>query len=183
MQSRVILDSTKFALTIERLCHQLIENHGDFSQSCIIGLQPRGTFLSDRIVHRLHDLLPGRRIPYGVLDPTFHRDDFRRGEKPLVPTKTEIPFAIENQRVILVDDVFYTGRTVRSGMDALLDFGRPAGIELLVLIDRRFSRHVPISPDYVGKTIDAVMDEKVRVEWKEKAGQDGVWIIPYKAAS
>lgn len=101
----------------------------------------------------------------------------------MVPTKTDIPFTIENQRIILVDDVFYTGRTVRSGMDALLDFGRPAGIELLVLIDRRFSRHVPISPDYVGKTIDAVMDEKVRVEWREKTGQDGVWIIPFKAIS
>lgn len=183
MQSRVILDSTKFSLTIERLCHQLIENHTDFSGSCLIGLQPRGIFLADRIRKQLHELLPGINIPYGVLDPTFHRDDFRRNEKTLVPAPTHIPFSIENKRVVLVDDVFYTGRTVRSGLDALLDFGRPASIELLVLIDRRFSRHVPISPDYVGKRVDAVMEEKVRVDWQEVAGKDEVWIIPYKATA
>jgi pyrimidine operon attenuation protein/uracil phosphoribosyltransferase len=182
MQSRVILDRTKFSLTIERLCHQLIENHGQFENSCIIGLQPRGIFLSERIMQRMQELLPGYKIEYGVLDPTFHRDDFRRNEKPLVPAHTDIPFSIENKRVILIDDVFYTGRTVRSGLDALLDFGRPADIELLVLIDRRFSRHVPISPDYVGKTIDAVTAEKVRVDWSEVVGQDEVWIIPYKPA-
>ena len=183
MQSRVILDSTKFALTIERLCHQLIENHGDFSNSCIIGLQPRGVFLSNRIVQRLEILLGGKRPLYGLLDATFHRDYFRRTEKPLVPGKTVIDFPIEGKRVILIDDVFYTGRTVRSGLDALLDFGRPAAIELLVLVDRRYSRHVPISPDYTGKTIDAVMYEKVRVEWTENGGKDEVWIITFKMVS
>jgi pyrimidine operon attenuation protein/uracil phosphoribosyltransferase len=180
MHSRVILDSAKFALTIERLCHQLIENHNDFSNSCIIGLQPRGVYLSDRIVERLSDLLGKDDIMYGMLDPTFHRDDFRRGEKPLVPSKTEIKFPIEGKRVILVDDVFYTGRTVRSGMDALLDFGRPKSIELLVLIDRRLSRHVPISPDYTGKVVDSVTYEKVRVEWNQNGGKDEVWIVPFK---
>ena len=181
MRSRVILDSTTFALTLERLCHQLIENHDGFGNSCIIGLQPRGVLLSDRIVNRMRDLLPGTEIPYGVLDPTFHRDDFRRQAKPLIPQRTEVDFSIEDQHVVLVDDVFYTGRTVRSGLDALLDFGRPASIELLVLIDRRFSRHVPISPDYVGKTIDSVMSEKVRVEWADAdGGADEVWIEPYK---
>ena len=180
MQSRVILDSTKFALTIERLCHQLIENHNDFSNSCIIGLQPRGVFLSKRIIDRLSHLVEGSKIEYGVLDPTFHRDDFRRTGKPLVPSKTEIDFPIEGKRIILIDDVFYTGRTVRSGLDALLDFGRPESIELLVLIDRRYSRHVPISPDYSGKTVDSVVYEKVRVEWAEQGGKDEVWIVPFK---
>jgi len=180
MQSRIILDSRKFELTIERLCHQLIENHGDFSDSCIIGLQPRGIFLSERILQTLGKLLQGVTIRYGVLDTTFYRDDFRHQEKPLLPEMTDIDFIVENLNVILIDDVFYTGRTVRSGMDALLDFGRPAKIELLVLIDRRLSRHVPISPDYVGKTIDAVTSEKVRVEWGEKAGEDKVWIVPFK---
>ncbi len=180
MQSRIILDSRKFELTIERLCHQLIENHGNFSNSCIIGLQPRGLFLSGRILATLGKLLPGISIEYGVLDTTFYRDDFRHQDKPLIPKSTDIEFIIENKNVILVDDVFYTGRTVRAGLDALLDFGRPAKIELLVLIDRRLSRHVPISPDYVGKTIDAVTSEKVRVEWSENGGDDKVWIIPFK---
>lgn len=180
MQSRIILDSRKFQLTLERLCHQLIENHGNFSESCIIGLQPRGIFLSRRIIKTLNQLNPGLKINYGVLDTTFYRDDFRHSDKPLLPLMTDIDFIVENKNVILVDDVFYTGRTVRSGMDALLDFGRPAKIELLVLIDRRFSRQVPIMPDYVGKTVDAVTSEKVRVEWAENGGEDRVWIIPFK---
>ncbi|MFN0276377.1 MAG: bifunctional pyr operon transcriptional regulator/uracil phosphoribosyltransferase PyrR [Chitinophagales bacterium] len=180
MQSRIILDSQKFQLTIERLCHQLIENHGRFENSCIIGLQPRGVFLSQRILKKLNELIPEIKIDYGVLDTTFYRDDFRHSDKPLLPLMTEIDFIVENKHVILIDDVFYTGRTVRSGMDALLDFGRPSKIELLVLIDRRYSRQVPIMPDYVGKTVDAVTSEKVRVEWADNGGDDKVWIIPYK---
>lgn len=128
----------------------------------------------------MHALMPGVKIQYGVLDTTFYRDDFRHSDKPLLPQTTDIDFMVENKKVVLVDDVFYTGRTVRSGMDALLDFGRPAKIELLVLIDRRFSRQVPIVPDYVGKTIDAVTSEKVKVEWGENEKEDKVWIIPNK---
>ncbi len=179
MQSRIILDSPKFKLTIERLCHQLIESHGDFSRSCIIGIQPRGIHLSRRIIDRLNQLLPAATIHYGVLDVTFYRDDFRHREKPLLAEETDIDFQIKDKHVVLVDDVFYTGRTIRSAMDALLDFGRPSKIELLVLIDRRLSRHVPITPDYVGKAIDAVTSERVKVEWAEKDGQDKVWIIPH----
>lgn len=180
MQSRIILDSQKFQLTIERLCHQLIENHGDFSNACIIGVQPRGVALAKRILNKLETLLPGVNIKYGVLDATFYRDDFRHHEKPLLAEETDIDFVIKGKNVILIDDVFYTGRTIRSALDALLDFGRPEKIELLVLIDRRLSRHVPITPDYVGKTIDAVTSEKVRVEWSENGSEDKVWIIPYK---
>lgn len=180
MHSRVILDNQKFALTIERLCHQLIENHQDFNNTCIIGLQPRGIFLSQRILQTLTKLLPDTQIQYGVLDTTFYRDDFRHQEKPLIPNQTHLDFSIENKEIVLIDDVFYTGRTIRAGLDALLDFGRPAKIELLVLIDRRLSRHVPISPDYVGKTVDSVTSEKVRVEWKENGGKDEVWIVPFK---
>lgn len=178
MQSRIILDSSKFRLTIERLCHQLIENHGDFSNACIIGVQPRGVKLAERIVQTLEELLPGVHIKFGVLDTTFYRDDFRHHDKPLLAEETDIDFVIKGKQVILIDDVFYTGRTIRSALDALLDFGRPAKIELLVLIDRRLSRHVPISPDYVGKTIDAVTSEKVRVDWSENGEADTVWIVP-----
>lgn len=180
MQSRIILDNQKFQLTIERLCHQLIENHNDFSNACIIGVQPRGIFLARRIVNKLQELLPDVRIDFGILDATFYRDDFRHREKPLLAEATDIDFIVDGKEVILVDDVFYTGRTIRSALDALLDFGRPAKIELLVLIDRRLSRHVPIIPDYVGKTIDAVTSEKVRVEWSESGKEDSVWIIPFK---
>lgn len=180
MQSRIILDSPKFRLTIERLCHQLIENHGDFSNACIIGVQPRGVNLAKRIVQKLEELLPGTKIKFGILDTTFYRDDFRHRDKPLLAEETDIDFVIKGREVILVDDVFYTGRTIRSALDALLDFGRPEKIELLVLIDRRLSRHVPITPDYVGKTIDAVTSEKVRVEWSENGNDDRVWIVPHK---
>ena len=179
MQSRIILDSSKFRLTIERLCHQLIENHGDFSNACIIGVQPRGVKLAKRIVEKLEELLPGVHIKFGVIDTTFYRDDFRHHDKPLLAEETDIDFVIKGKQVILIDDVFYTGRTSRSALDALLDFGRPAKIELLVLIDRRLSRHVPISPDYVGKTIDAVTSEKVRVEWSDNGDADTVWIVPH----
>lgn len=180
MQSRIILDSLKFQLTIERLCHQLIENHADFSNACLIGVQPRGVLLAKRILNKLEELLPGVQIKFGVLDATFYRDDFRHREKPLLAEETDIDFVIKGKNVILVDDVFYTGRTIRSALDALLDFGRPEKIELLVLIDRRLSRHVPITPDYVGKTVDAVTSEKVKVEWSENGSEDKVWIIPYK---
>ena len=179
MQSRIILDSSKFRLTIERLCHQLIENHGDFTNACIIGVQPRGVKLAKRIVEKLEELLPGVHIKFGVIDTTFYRDDFRHHDKPLLAEETDIDFVIKGKQVILIDDVFYTGRTIRSALDALLDFGRPAKIELLVLIDRRLSRHVPISPDYVGKTIDAVTSEKVRVEWSDNGDADTVWIVPH----
>ncbi|HNF70714.1 MAG TPA: bifunctional pyr operon transcriptional regulator/uracil phosphoribosyltransferase PyrR [Chitinophagales bacterium] len=165
---------------MERLCHQLIENHGDFSNACIIGVQPRGVNLAKRIVWKLEELLPGTKIKFGILDTTFYRDDFRHRDKPLLAEETDIDFVIKGKEVILVDDVFYTGRTIRSALDALLDFGRPEKIELLVLIDRRLSRHVPITPDYVGKTIDAVTSEKVRVEWSENGIDDRVWIVPHK---
>jgi len=182
VQSRIILDSKKFQLTIERLCHQLIENHNDFSNTCIIGVQPRGVFLAKRIRKTLEELLPGVTINFGLLDATFYRDDFRHREKPLLAEETDIEFVVDGKEVVLVDDVFYTGRTIRSALDALLDFGRPAKIELLVLIDRRLSRHVPITPDYVGKTIDAVTSEKVRVDWDHdrNGSGDAVWIVPSK---
>jgi len=175
-QPRVILDSKSFGLTINRLCCQLIENHNDFNQSAIIGLQPRGIFLAKRIHKLISEKTGNKNIPFGSLDITFYRDDFRRGE-PLTPKSTQMDFIIEEKKVILVDDVLFTGRTIRAGLDAMLAFGRPQLVELLVLIDRRYSRHLPIMPNYVGKTVDTISTEKVSVEWKEVDGQDKVLLM------
>ncbi|CAN5339668.1 bifunctional pyr operon transcriptional regulator/uracil phosphoribosyltransferase PyrR [soil metagenome] len=178
MQPRVILNTPQFALTIDRLCYQLIENHSDFTNTVVIGIQPRGIFLSNRINERLKVLQPGLQLAYGKLDNTFYRDDFRRREKPLEASATELDFVnVEGKRVILVDDVLYTGRTIRAAMDALLDFGRPKQVELLVLIDRRYTRHLPIEANYVGKKIDSIASEIVRVEWHDQDGADKVWIL------
>ncbi|MVT08624.1 bifunctional pyr operon transcriptional regulator/uracil phosphoribosyltransferase PyrR [Chitinophaga tropicalis] len=173
---KTILNDTQVAITVDRLCHQLIENHLDFSQTVLIGLQPRGIFLSERIYRTLQKLLPGVQIHYGKLDITFYRDDFNKGSQLHVPNETAIDFSIENKRVVLIDDVLYTGRTTRSALDAMLDFGRPSAVELLVLIDRRFTRQLPIQADYTGRTIDAVMSEKVKVRWAERDGADEVVI-------
>jgi pyrimidine operon attenuation protein/uracil phosphoribosyltransferase len=176
MQKRVLLNSKHVEITISRLCQQLIETHNDFSDSAIIGLQPRGVFVANRIHQRLSEILNGKKILLGSLDVTFHRDDYRRRDI-VIPSETKLDFIIEDKKVILVDDVLYTGRTIRAGMDALLDFGRAAKIELLTLIDRRYSRHLPIEPNYIGIQVDTIMSEKVKVQWKETDGEDAIWLI------
>ena len=173
MQRRILLDNTQFSITISRLCHQLIENHNDFSSSVIIGLQPRGVFVARRILRELKNLFPGKKIMCGDLDVTFHRDDFRRREI-IIPSATAIDFEVEDKNVILVDDVLYTGRTIRAGMDAIIDYGRPKKIELLTLVDRRYSRHLPIAPDYIGISVDTITTEKVIVHWQETDGTDEI---------
>ncbi len=180
MQPRVILDSKKLDLTLTRLCHQLIEQHKDFSKAAIIGVQPRGVLLANRIHKKLMSILNHDDIQYGKLDITFYRDDFRQKGKTMLADKTEINFSLEGKHIILIDDVLYTGRTIRSALDAMLDFGRPDDVELLVLIDRRLHRHLPIQAKYVGKVIDSITAEKVKVEWKEIDGADKVWIIEDK---
>jgi pyrimidine operon attenuation protein/uracil phosphoribosyltransferase len=140
-------------------------------------LQPRGTFLAQRIHKQLQEELTKSNVKLGCLDVTFFRDDFRKHDGPLIPQPTDINFTIEDKKVILIDDVLFTGRTIRSGLDALLAFGRPKKVELMVLIDRRFSRDLPIQPNYVGKTVDTLMAEKVKVEWQETEGADLVKII------
>ncbi len=180
MHPRLILDSKKLDLTITRLCHQLIEQHKEFNGAAILGVQPRGVMLADRIYTRLREILGGKPIDYGKLDITFYRDDFRIKGKPIIADETNINFSLENKNLVLIDDVLYTGRTIRSALDALLDYGRPADVELLVLIDRRLHRHLPIQAKYVGKIIDSITTEKVRVEWKETDGEDKVWMIEDK---
>jgi pyrimidine operon attenuation protein/uracil phosphoribosyltransferase len=173
MEKQVILNTKQFELTLNRLCYQLIENHNDFSNSVLIGLQPRGIHVVRRLKEKLEEIL-NHSVVCGNLDITFYRDDFRRREKPLIPSATNIDFIIENKRVVLIDDVLFTGRTIRSGIDAMMAYGRPQQVELLTLIDRRFKRQLPIQADYVGKTIDTIATERVNVEWEEIEGEDKV---------
>lgn len=177
MNSVELLNSEQLSIIITRLCHELIENHGNFEQSAIIGLQPRGVYLSDRIVKRLNELTGVKDINHGALDITFYRDDFRRKSEPAVPSETEMTFQIEDKRVILIDDVLFTGRTIRAGLDAMLAFGRPRSVELMVLIDRRFSRQLPVQSNYTGRTIDSISSERVEVEWAEIDGKDKVTLF------
>ncbi|MDG1427672.1 MAG: bifunctional pyr operon transcriptional regulator/uracil phosphoribosyltransferase PyrR [Crocinitomicaceae bacterium] len=173
METQVILNSKHFELTINRLCYQLIETHNDFSNTVLIGLQPRGVNVLERIKSRLETIL-GKEITCGKLDITFYRDDFRRREIPIIPSATNIDFVIEGKQVVLMDDVLFTGRTIRSGLDALLAYGRPENVELLSLVDRRFKRDLPIQANYVGRTVDTLQSERVSVEWKEIEGEDKV---------
>jgi len=177
MNKRVILDSLQFSLTIDRLCHQVIERHRNFEETVLIGVQPRGVQLAQRIYQRIATILPTINLPIGKLDITFYRDDFRQKGVPLTANETDIEFTVENKRVILIDDVLYSGRTIRSALDAILDFGRPSEVELLVLVDRRMHRNLPIEANYVGRKIDSIITEKVKVEWKEIDGKDKIWII------
>lgn len=160
-----ILDHQQLQITINRLCHQLVENHNDFSNTVLIGLQPRGIYLCQRIKESLESNFPDYNFEVGSLDITFYRDDFRRREDPLLANSTSLSANLEDKNIVLIDDVLYTGRSVRAALDALHDYGRPLSVELMVLIDRRLSRHVPIQPNYVGHTIDVVADERVSVEW------------------
>jgi Pyrimidine operon attenuation protein/uracil phosphoribosyltransferase len=169
-----ILSEQQLAVTIRRLAHQVLENHIDLHDTVFIGIQPRGVFLSDRFVKEIKALVNGD-VHYGKLDITFYRDDVRK--ELHVANQTDIPFSIEKKNVVLIDDVLYTGRTIRSALDALLDYGRPDKVELCVLIDRRFSRQFPIQPDYVGKSIDSIISQRVKVFWKEKDDHDEVRLV------
>lgn len=177
MQKRLILDSSLLDITISRLCQHLIENHGNFKDTVILGIQPRGVFVARKIKDRL-DSLTSKNILLGELDMTFYRDDFRRRDEPIKANTTSIPFVIEDMNVILIDDVLYTGRSVRAALDAMIAFGRPQKVELLVLINRRYSRDLPIAPDYVGKNVNTVQSQHVLVEWKEQGAEnDNIWLI------
>lgn len=174
MRTSVILGSRAFALTLTRLCYQLIEDHGDLKGTVLIGLQPRGVLLARRLKAGLGRILGHDDFHYGELDITFHRDDFRRRDVPLAPSTTQLDLTLDGRRVVLIDDVLYTGRSIRAGLDALLAFGRPGQVQLLTLIDRRFQRELPIQPDYVGRWVDSLDGQRVSVEWQETDGADQV---------
>jgi pyrimidine operon attenuation protein/uracil phosphoribosyltransferase len=172
---KTILTEKELEITIQRLSHQLLENLHSFKDLVIIGIQPRGIFFSDRIIQQINMQIAPEKITYGKLDITFYRDDIRQGLHTI--NRTDIPFSIENKKVVLIDDVLYTGRTVRAAMDALLAFGRPAKVELCVLIDRRFSREVPIQADYIGRSIDTIITQRVKVLWKERDNKEEVVLL------
>jgi pyrimidine operon attenuation protein / uracil phosphoribosyltransferase len=161
----LLIAKQQLQLIINRLAQQLIENEDNLKDIIFIGLQPRGVYVSDKIIAQIKLLCPTEEIKYGLLDITFYRDDVRT--ELHVPNKTDIPFSIDGKKVILIDDVLYTGRTIRAALDALQDFGRPKKVELCVLVNRRFDRELPIQPDYCGKIIDSHIEQKVKVD-KEK---------------
>lgn len=177
MSQKVLLNAIEIHIALHRLACQLIEKHDTFSNTVFIGIQPRGIYLAERIKNLLQTDYNIENIQLGYLDITFYRDDFRRGDKVLEANKTKIDFVVEDKNVVFIDDVLYTGRSIRSALTAIQSFGRPSEIELLILIDRRFSRHLPIQPDYRGRQVDAINNEKVKVCWKENDGEDAVYLI------
>ena len=180
MKQSILLEGAKFQITIKRLCQQLIENHGDFSKAVLIGIQPRGTYLAKRIQKEIK-AMTGHEVQLGVLDITFYRDDFRmKGVAPILANSTQIDFIVDEKNVILIDDVLWTGRTIRSAMDAMQAFGRPGQMELLVLVDRRFSRQIPIQPDYIGIQVDSIDSQRVIVSWEEVDDEDSIVLVTEK---
>lgn len=178
MTPKKILNANEISTILHRLSFQLIEDHHDFSDTVIIAIQPRGVLLAERIVNFLTK--ESFKIQLGLLDITFYRDDFRRNEKVLKANKTILDFSIENKTVVLIDDVLYTGRSIRAALDALQSYGRPKAVQLLNLIDRRFSRELPIQPDYCGIQVDSRLNQKVKVNWKEHDGEDSVYLFKNK---
>ena len=172
---KTLLTAQQVGLTVKRLAHQVLENHVSLNDTVLIGLQPRGIFLSDRLVQEIQQSGEAAEIVYGKLDITFYRDDVRK--EIHVPNQTDIKFSVEDKNVVLIDDVLYTGRTIRAALDALMDFGRPAKVELMVLIDRRYSRQLPIQPDYIGKSIDSIITQRVKVLWSGNDDRDEVVLV------
>ncbi|NJB35024.1 MULTISPECIES: bifunctional pyr operon transcriptional regulator/uracil phosphoribosyltransferase PyrR [Flavobacteriaceae] len=177
MSQKILLSAKEINIILHRLACQLLENHLDFSETVLIGIQPRGTYLAERLAKILKEEYKVKNVKIGFLDITFYRDDFRRGNKTLEANSTKIDFIVEDKSVVFIDDVLYTGRSIRSALTAVQSFGRPKQIELLTLIDRRFSRHLPIQPNYRGRQVDAINNEKVKVMWQENDGEDAVYLV------
>ena len=176
MHKRLILDQKQIDIILRRFCYQLIENHDNFENTVLLGLQPRGPVVLNKIIAIIKEIT-GIDVPFGYLDATFHRDDFRRRDFPLKANETKINFLIEGKKVILVDDVLYKGRSVRAAMDAMIAFGRPAKVELMVLVDRKFTRDYPIMPDYYGMKVNTLESQYVVVEWKDQGlEENAIWI-------
>tara|TARA_Y100000589_G_C26939475_1_gene541744 strand:+ start:38 stop:559 length:522 start_codon:yes stop_codon:yes gene_type:complete len=160
---RKILNEKKINIILERLSNEILENHFETTNSVLLGIQPRGIELCKRLYYNLNKI--NNNVKMGKLDISFYRDDFRRFDKIITPSNMDLNISLENKNVILVDYVLFTGRTVRSAFEALLSFGRPKKIELLVFVDRRFCRELPIQADYVGIEVDTLENEKVFVKF------------------
>ena len=177
MSQKVLLNHNEVNIILHRLACQLVEKHSNFSNTVLVGLQPRGKFLAKRLKDLLKSEYNILELQSGFLDITFYRDDFRRTSKVLEASTTEMNCIVEDKKVVFIDDVLYTGRSIRAALTAIQSYGRPSSIELLILIDRRFSRHLPIQPDYRGRQVDAIDNEKVIVNWKELHGEDAVYLL------
>lgn len=172
---QLLVNSTSFELILQRLVLLLNENHYNFQNTLFIALQPRGVFLGRAITEIIKKSFPDSGyVMYGELDVTFYRDDVTRQLKPILPSPSNMQFDVDGKKVVLVDDVLYTGRTIRSGIDAILDYGRPDKIELLVLVDRLYSRELPIQPDYYGIKVDTINSERVMVDWEN---EKKIWLL------
>jgi pyrimidine operon attenuation protein / uracil phosphoribosyltransferase len=172
----VVIDADRMNRTLTRIAHEILERNRQLGELALVGIRTRGVPIARRIAHAIHDI-NGHDVPTGSLDITLYRDDLMRhavGPQPLV-RKTEIPFSIDEKRILLVDDVLYTGRTIRAALDALIDFGRPKSIQLVVLIDRGH-RELPIKADYVGKNLPTSLAQSVQVHLSEIDGRDEVEI-------
>lgn len=168
-----VIDERGLERTITRLAHEILERNKGVESLAIVGIRTRGAPLAESLVQKILEI-EGKKTPLGTLDISMYRDDFRQ-KIPMVKA-TDIPFDIDNMNVVLVDDVLYTGRTARAALDALMDFGRPATVQLAVLVDRGH-RELPIKADYVGKNIPTSIGEEVRVRLKEQDGEDCVLLV------
>ncbi len=177
MSQKLLLNAHQMDILLHRLACQLIEDHLDFSETVLIGLQPRGFFVLNRLIDLLQTKYNIDAIVSGKLDTTFFRDDFRRSSRPHEAKTTQMNVQVEDKAIVLIDDVLYTGRSIRAALTAIESYGRPSKIQLLTFIDRRFKRHLPIQPDYVGRQIDSLQNDKVKVNWKEAAEEDAVYLI------
>jgi len=170
-----IMDAKGLDRTIARLAHEIVENNRGIENLVILGLRTRGLPIAERLNNKI-EKIEGQKLPLGVLDVTMYRDDvFKKIKQPKVQT-TEIKFVIDGKKVVIVDDVLYTGRTSRAALDAVTDFGRPTAIQLAVLVDRGH-RQMPIRADYVGKNIPTSYGEEIRVKLKEIDKEDGVYLV------
>ncbi len=172
-----LLDERQVAQALDRLCRAIESELPKGEPLAVIGMRTRGETLAGRIVERLRRDRPDVRVRRGVLDITFYRDDLSRRRRAPLVRATEIDFDLNDARVLLVDDVLQTGRSVRAAMDALHDFGRPGVLRLAVLLDRG-GRELPISADFVGRQLRVPPGRRVQLKLKENDGQEGVWIIP-----
>ena len=170
-----LMDETALKRTITRLAHEIIERCKGTENIAIIGIRTRGEFLAKRIAKKIEEV-EGAPIPVGVLDTVMYRDDYRMKKQLPAMEITEIPFDVDDKILVLVDDVIYTGRTIRAAMDALMDFGRPSAIQLAVLIDRGH-RELPIKADYIGKSVPTARNEEVRVHMKEIDSKDEILLV------
>jgi len=173
--TRQVMDALAIQRALVRIAHEILERNKGTDQLALVGIRSRGVYLAERIRRRVQEIEAGALPPFGVVDITLYRDDLDRGVENPVVKGTDIPFAVDGRRILLVDDVLFTGRTVRAAMDALVDFGRPQSIQLAVLVDRGH-RELPIRADYVGKNLPTSLREQVQVRLAEADGQDEVLI-------